>query len=346
MTGHADSAAEPPSIEELLKDSDWDARLQEARARRKAVLAAREAQGGGGLPSGVPPQAPAQALSPAYALPERGRAAPLAEDTVGAEPDKADAQQAPPPPVSAVSPAPEQVGAGAGAGRAARDLPLGAMAVGLACGIAIGLASGVGVVVGARFGSDQVAGVPQERIDGAAPGMAAAPAPIPAALPEARLTPPPVRTAPMQAAPAVPVARAVPQALALLPEPAARLAPPQRSSGPARPVQPPAIQPVPRGITAAVNPAAAVLRVYRAGSGDAAADFAAQSAALRAAGFAVPAPRAVPALAGPAEVRFFHTSDGDAARVAGFLAGLPVQDFTSYRPAPPPGTLEIWTPPG
>jgi hypothetical protein len=42
------------------------------------------------------------------------------------------------------------------------------------------------------------------------------------------------------------------------------------------------------------------------------------------------------------EVRFFHEGDAaQAARIAQRVGARP-RDFSAYRPAPPPGTLEVW----
>ena len=46
-----------------------------------------------------------------------------------------------------------------------------------------------------------------------------------------------------------------------------------------------------------------------------------------------------------AEVRYFHAADRAAAAAVGYLAGVPVADYTSFRPTPPPGRLELLLPP-
>ncbi len=89
------------------------------------------------------------------------------------------------------------------------------------------------------------------------------------------------------------------------------------------------------------------LRVFvhhRADARQAAAGAAEIAQSLRAAGFEVPATRAVPYAPSTPVVRFFHDEDqAAAARLAGRLGrGWAVQDFRAYQPQPAPQTLEVW----
>lgn len=64
--------------------------------------------------------------------------------------------------------------------------------------------------------------------------------------------------------------------------------------------------------------------------------------ALDGAGFAPPAPRPVAVGPNRSEVRFYHADDSDAAEAIGQATGISVRDFSTYRPRPAVGTLELW----
>ena len=65
-------------------------------------------------------------------------------------------------------------------------------------------------------------------------------------------------------------------------------------------------------------------------------------AGLQSAGFAAPDPRAVQVGPNGSEVRFYHTEDAEAAAAIGAATGVRVRDFSTYRPSPATGTMEIW----
>ena len=294
-------APEPPSIDALLKDSDWDTRLAEARLRRQAVLAAREAASAGAAAS-----PPADPTSPRA----RGEAPPVAPE----------ARHAP--------------ARATGAARRAR-----------AGWLAAGLLIGVGAGLGAPY-LPQLAGLP---IKPALPGAIGAPshaAQAPAQPDGAAAAPEPV---PMSGVLPDSAPRPAGAAGPARPGPAARVEraarPPRPGAMTARHAAPPRLQAVVPGLTGPVAPGRIALTLTHADATRAAA-LDRVTGTLRAAGFAVPAPVAAMAGPGASELRFFHTADADAARAAGFLTGVAVRDYTTFRPRPPRGALALWLAPG
>ena len=65
-------------------------------------------------------------------------------------------------------------------------------------------------------------------------------------------------------------------------------------------------------------------------------------AALTGAGFAVEDPRRVGISISRSNVRYFHDVDAGAASRLAEEIGAIARDFTSYRPSPPDGTIEVW----
>ncbi|MGB3179613.1 MAG: hypothetical protein WBA90_17200 [Albidovulum sp.] len=63
---------------------------------------------------------------------------------------------------------------------------------------------------------------------------------------------------------------------------------------------------------------------------------------LGGAGYAFGEPTRVGFAISKTNVRFFHASDADTARELATEIGANARDFTSYEPAPPPGTIEVW----
>lgn len=59
-------------------------------------------------------------------------------------------------------------------------------------------------------------------------------------------------------------------------------------------------------------------------------------------GFAPAPPARVGITVRNTQVRFFHDADAEAAATLAGKAGAVVRDFTSFRPSPPDGTLELW----
>lgn len=65
-------------------------------------------------------------------------------------------------------------------------------------------------------------------------------------------------------------------------------------------------------------------------------------AALLSVGYAVPAAKRVGFAISSDQVRYFHTEDSPAAHALASSIGAMVRDFTTYRPKPAAGTIEIW----
>ena len=66
------------------------------------------------------------------------------------------------------------------------------------------------------------------------------------------------------------------------------------------------------------------------------------TAALRDTGYSIRTPVRVNFNISGDNVRYFHASDAEAARVLSAVVGGQVRDFTTYAPSPPVGTVEIW----
>lgn len=64
--------------------------------------------------------------------------------------------------------------------------------------------------------------------------------------------------------------------------------------------------------------------------------------ALRDTGFAVKEPKRVNFTIRKNNVRYFHASDAEAARVLAAAVDAKARDFTDYSPSPPVGTIEVW----
>jgi len=63
---------------------------------------------------------------------------------------------------------------------------------------------------------------------------------------------------------------------------------------------------------------------------------------LQATGYAIGSPRRVNFKIRDSNVRYFFAADAEAARELAAVVGGSARDFTSYRPSPPPGTIEVW----
>ena len=66
------------------------------------------------------------------------------------------------------------------------------------------------------------------------------------------------------------------------------------------------------------------------------------AAVLGGSGFSVNAPIRVGFDVGSDHVRYYHAGDADAARAVARTLDATARDFTGYRPAPAPGTIEVW----
>lgn len=140
-------------------------------------------------------------------------------------------------------------------------------------------------------------------------------------------------------------------------EPPAAPVPPPEAAAPADPVEPAAPAGGPATGEAALPPEARVFIHHAAGDRMAAARAEELSARLRESGAAVVVVRPVPFGVRGLSVRYFHPEDQEAAQrvleatraaLAGQVGAAPggPSDFTSFRPAPRLGTIEIWLPGG
>jgi hypothetical protein len=64
--------------------------------------------------------------------------------------------------------------------------------------------------------------------------------------------------------------------------------------------------------------------------------------ALGATGLPVGKPRTAGFTIGQSHVRYYHPEDAETAAILARAVSGPARDFTTFRPAPPRGTLEIW----
>lgn len=140
------------------------------------------------------------------------------------------------------------------------------------------------------------------------------------------------------------VARAVPPGLAAL---APDLAPPVAAT-PETDVPPvalpvaasprPRLRPVPDAPPAPDD----VTLVLHVSDGASDIDAAAAAAVLGAAGIAIDERRTSPLSISRTNIRYFHVEDAAFAALVAEAIGGQLRDFTSFRPSPPPGIVEIW----
>lgn len=113
---------------------------------------------------------------------------------------------------------------------------------------------------------------------------------------------------------------------------------------------PPAAQPLPAAysapeapvapaLAASLFPGPVILHAPESVADDALAEAVAR---LGAAGVPVGAPSRVDFTVAESNVRYFHTADAEAAAAVAEAIGARLRDFTSFAPAPPDGTIEVW----
>ena len=321
----ADAGA-PPTVDDLLRSSSWEARVAEARAAREKVLAER---GEAGAVRRPPPWEGAGRLETA---------------ALGSSASRAEVADAPPPAVAAASPAVREA-----------LPPIAATPVVANHGLRVGLGAAAGLLLGAAAGFTltphpaetplrvevvlpEATSVPpgpaavavgtRPDVAGASDGQATVAPRSAAVRPEARLdTPIPPAVVAASASPAdaaEPMEEeadmAVPAAL-----PPILDAPADESA----PVVPPGYDPAAVRVAILVPPGVTqrTLEVVEAG--------------LRADGFTIEATEHI-VLAAPArQVRFFHAADAAAARDVAATLGASVAALGDYRPLPEKGRIEI-----